>query len=84
MMLAKQILAKVNDVDDYLDSNNLAQPSFDVDGPVDFKIKSAEVEAARIAAIEATMELQDLLLGPTMLLRPIVRATPSMFKPLRG
>ena len=71
--LAKQILANVNDVDGYLGSSNLAQPSFDVNGPADFTIKSAKVEASRISAIEATMELQDLLLGPKMLLRPIVR-----------
>ena len=78
--LAKQILINVNDVNEFLEANSLAQPSFHVDGPVDFNIKSADVEASRMAAIEATMELQDLLLGPTMLLRPIVRIAPSSLK----
>ena len=73
--LAKQILANTNEVDGYLSCNNLPQPSFNVDGPVDFGIKSAEVEVSRLSAIESTMELQDLLLGPTMLLRPTVCIT---------
>ena len=72
--LATQILANANKVDGHLRSNNLPQPSFDVDGPLDLKMKPAEIEAARLSAIEASMELQDLLLGPTMLLRPVVRS----------
>lgn len=72
--LANQLVRNVNDVNAYLLSNDLPQPSFDVDGPLELGTQSApDVEAARISAIEATMELQDLLLGPTMLLRPIVR-----------
>ena len=70
--LAKQILANTNSVDEFLRSHDLPQPSFSVDGPVDFGIDSAEVESLRLSTIEATIELQDLLLGPTMLLRPIV------------
>lgn len=71
--LATRILATTTKVDGHLRSNNLLQPSFDIDGPLDLDIKSPEVEAARISAIEASIELQDLLLGPTMLLRPMVR-----------
>lgn len=74
IQLAKDILANATSVDGYFKSNNLPQPSFDTDGPVDFGIKSVEVEACRIAAIEASIELQDLLLGPKMLLRPVVRS----------
>lgn len=70
--LAKQILANAEKVDDHLKSNNLPQPSFDIDGPLEMELASKEAEAARISAIEGTMELQDLLLGPKMLLRPVV------------
>ncbi|KAL2038369.1 hypothetical protein N7G274_009019 [Stereocaulon virgatum] len=73
--LAKQILANTNSVDEFLRSNELPQPSFGVDGPVDFGIGSAEVGSLRLSTIEATIELQDLLLGPTMLLRPMYNGT---------
>ena len=76
--LVDQLSVKVKQVDNYLQSNNLPEPSFDMHGPLDMEIQSADVEAARIAAIEASMELQDLLLGPTMLLRPIVRPLPTL------
>lgn len=72
--LAKSILVNTNEVDAYLTSNRLPQPSFSIDGPIEFGTNSPDVNRARISAIEATMELQDLLLGPTMLLRPIVWA----------
>lgn len=82
VQLANQLVRNVNDLNTYLQSNDLPQPSFNVDGPIELGTQSApDVEAARISAIEATMELQDLLLGPTMLLRPIVldnlRMSPS-------
>ena len=70
--LAKQILAKTIEVDSYLTLNGLPQPSFEVNGPLDLRIKSEEVEAIRIAAIEASVELQELLLGPKILIRPVV------------
>ena len=70
--LAMQILANTVEVDSYLTLNGLPQPSFEVDGPLDLGIKSREVEANRIAAIEASVELQELLLGPKMLIRPVV------------
>lgn len=40
---------------------------------LEFQKDAPEIEKARIAAIEASMELQDLLTGPIQLLRPIVR-----------
>ena len=76
--LTDQLAVKVKQVDKYLQSNNLPEPSFDIHGPLDMEIQSADVEAARIAAIEASMELQDLLLGPTMLLRPVVCPLPTL------
>ena len=74
LQLVNQLVHNVDNVNSYLQSNSLPQPSFDLDAPLELGTKSApDVEAARISAIEATIELQDLLMGPTMLLRPMVR-----------
>ncbi|KAL9005491.1 MAG: hypothetical protein Q9188_001728 [Gyalolechia gomerana] len=70
--LASRILSNVDRVDTYLETNNLPQPSFGAEGPAELCIKSKSVEACRIATIEDAIEMQDLLLGPKMLLRPIV------------
>ena len=72
--LSEQIATNVARLHGYWKSHNLPFPSFDIDGPVDVSISTdhAEIEAARIAAIEASMELQDLLQGPMLSLRPIV------------
>ena len=73
VQLARKILANTGEVDSYLRTNNLPQPSFEVDGPVDFGAALGSAQQARLSTIEASMELQDLLLGPTMILRPMVR-----------
>jgi hypothetical protein len=61
-------------IDQYLESHGLPSPSFDVDCPRDLGIptEATEIEDARKAALEASIELQDLLQGPTSLLRPVV------------
>ncbi|KAI6080974.1 putative O-methyltransferase [Hypoxylon rubiginosum] len=55
--------AKVND---YLATNNLPQPSFDVDGPSQFPIPhdESEISAARQAVLHDCLELRALMLGP--------------------
>ncbi|KAL8658824.1 MAG: hypothetical protein Q9226_000757 [Calogaya cf. arnoldii] len=73
--LANRLHANVEQIDTYLENNKLPQPSFEARGPVDMGIKSKYIEACRIATIEDAMEIQDLLLGPKMLLRPIYNAT---------
>ena len=40
------------------------------------------MQAARLSAIEASIELQDPLLGPTMILRPMVRPASPNFATL--
>ena len=70
--LANIIQTNTAKLDAYLHENHLPSPSFDEDGPIDFGIKSPDAEGARTAAIEAGMELNDLLLGPTMNIRPVV------------
>ncbi len=71
--LATKIFANVNEIDNYIQSNNLCQPSFDVDGPLELEIESAYIRASRESAIDALVQLQDLLKGPKAILRPEVR-----------
>ena len=70
--LAALVQANTAKVDGYLRERDLPFPSFDEDGPVDFKIESDEIQKARTVAMEASLELYDLLLGPSMCLRPVV------------
>ncbi|CAF9926558.1 MAG: hypothetical protein ALECFALPRED_003473 [Alectoria fallacina] len=73
--LATLVQANTAKVDQYLQENNLPFPSFDEQGPVDFKIESDEIQNARTVAMEASLELHDLLLGPSMCLRPVLNGT---------
>lgn len=72
--LAAIVSTNTTKIDDYLISHNLPSPSFDVDHPADLGIplEAIDIDDARRAALEASMELQDLLQGPTSLLRPVV------------
>lgn len=71
--LAARIQKNTLKVDEYMRLNGLPSPTFDEDGPVDFKIHSREVQEARVIAIDSTLELHQLLLGPALCLRPVVR-----------
>ena len=70
--LAAQIQENTAKVDQYLREKSLPSPSFDVDGPVDFNIEDGEIQEAREKALESSLELHQLLLGPAMCLRPVV------------
>lgn len=72
--LAAIISTNTAKIDDYLRSHGLPSPSFDVDHPADLGIpgEAIDIDNARKSALEASIELQDLLQGPTSLLRPVV------------
>ena len=70
--LAALITRHTTTVNNHLQANGLPQPSFEIDGPTDLKMKSAHAEDARLAAIGAAIELTDLLQGPVACLRPAV------------
>lgn len=70
--LAAQIQENTAKVDQYLQSKNLPSPSFHVDGPVDFQIEDEEIQKARETALDSSLELHQLLLGPAMCLRPVL------------
>ena len=59
-------------VNEYLVAKGLPQPSFDAGGHTDLTLESKDAEEAWIAAISASIELQDLLQGPIACLRPAV------------
>lgn len=64
--LAAIIADNTKIVDDYLKSNGLSAPSFDVDGPIVLSIPAAETEVikARQTVIASTEELNKLMKGP--------------------
>lgn len=64
--LAELIHLKTKALDDYISSNSLTPPSFGSDGPLDFPIPPNEqsLQETRRAVINATSQLQDLLIGP--------------------
>lgn len=69
--LAALVLTHTVKVDNFLQENKLPTPSFHEDGPIDLGL-SPEVELARVAAIEASLRLQDLVRGPVELIRPTI------------
>ncbi|KAM0797379.1 O-methyltransferase [Usnea florida] len=75
--LAALISSNTAKVDLYLKSQGLPPPSFDVDAPNDLGIppQATDIDDARKAALEASIELQDLLQGSTSLLRPVFNGT---------
>lgn len=70
--LVAQIASHTADVEQHLISTGLPQPSFLPDGPTNMRIESPDVEKARLAAIGAAMEIQDLLQGPVACINPMV------------
>lgn len=59
-------------LDQYLKDNNLPQPSFDDHEPIWDKDFSAEIQQARIAIQDATLELSELTMGSRKLLSQAV------------
>ena len=70
--LAELIQANTRKVQGYLVEHRLPLPSFDEDGPIDLNLESEDIQDARTSVMEASLELHDLLLGPSMCLRPVV------------
>ena len=61
--LASSISANTTKIDDYLTSNNLPKPSFEIDSPVDLKLPK-DIWTAQDAVLGESTELKELLLGP--------------------
>jgi hypothetical protein len=81
LQLAQQIVANTTVLDEHLSRAGLKGPSFEPGAPIDaFQPSNADVDRAKSDAIEATIELRQLLEGPIKLLMPEVmfpnRVTP--------
>ncbi|KAF7890393.1 hypothetical protein EAF00_008708 [Botryotinia globosa] len=70
-----------NRVDEYLRQHDLPSPFFDAEGPVDFCIRSEEIQRARSLAIDGAAELADLLRGPKESLQPV---NPTSIQAIHG
>lgn len=73
MELSSIISTNTSKINEYLQSHNLPQPSFDIDAPTQpVPTGNQELEEARTKAVEASIELQQLLQGVDKLLLPEV------------
>ena len=70
--LTEDLHKNVQNLSDYLQANQLPQPSFDEDVVSDQPIESQDIRTAKTDAINACYELLDLLQGPKGLLTPAV------------
>ena len=70
--LARAILDSAQQVEDYLRTNNLPQPSFDEHSPPEVSV-SPELQQVKQKAIDAAIDIRHLLEGPAMQARPVVR-----------
>ncbi|KAF2710788.1 putative O-methyltransferase [Pleomassaria siparia CBS 279.74] len=69
--LARIIASQTDKLDKHLRSNNLPEPSFSPEAPVDpFQSSTSDIKQANISAVEAAIELRQLLEGPVKLLVP--------------
>ncbi|CAG8978096.1 hypothetical protein HYALB_00000768 [Hymenoscyphus albidus] len=75
--LSTIISTNTQKIDTYLLVNDLPQPSFQEYGPLKVLPDGSppELEQARIDAVEASIELQQLLQGPDSLLTPTINST---------
>ncbi|CAG8956540.1 hypothetical protein HYFRA_00003929 [Hymenoscyphus fraxineus] len=75
--LSTIISTNTQKIDTYLLVNDLPQPSFQEHGPLKVLPDGSppELEQARIEAVEASIELQQLLQGPDSLLTPTINST---------
>ncbi|CAG8971742.1 hypothetical protein HYALB_00007222 [Hymenoscyphus albidus] len=75
--LASIISLNTAKVDGYLEKHNKPTPSFNINAPLDLGIppEAPEIEATRKKALAASIELQDLLQGPTACSRPVLNGT---------
>ncbi|ORY18123.1 cercosporin toxin biosynthesis protein [Clohesyomyces aquaticus] len=78
VQLAQTIVAQTSILDEHIRDKNVAQPSFEPDGPTEpIQQTTPEAEKARTDVIEAAIELRQLLEGPAKSLLP-----ESNFSPL--
>lgn len=71
LQLAQIIVSQTSVIDQHIQHNNLAEPSFKPGSPVEpIQDTTPKIEEAKNKAVEATIELRQLLEGPMNLLLP--------------
>jgi hypothetical protein len=65
--LAAVVASHTRQIDDYINTQGLPQPSFDTTGPAELQLPP-QLEQARTIVLQATQELNDLLQGPRELI----------------
>jgi hypothetical protein len=70
--LAEIVASQTAVLTHYLRSNDLPEPSFASDAPIDAFGSSPDIQKAKSSVVEATIELRQLLEGPVKLLLPEV------------
>lgn len=78
--LATTISTNTEIVNAYLSEHELAQPSFDADGPLNIAIPDHEnvVKKAQAKVVSATLELHNLMKGPASALMSIAVSVPRI------
>ena len=61
--LADSIQTNTSKVEKYLSSHGIPTPSFDIETPLEMDLPD-DIEACRVAILEATDELHSLIVGP--------------------
>ncbi|KAH7380633.1 putative O-methyltransferase [Pyrenochaeta sp. MPI-SDFR-AT-0127] len=70
-LLARTIAAQTQVIDTHIQANGLPEPSFEPDAPKEpIRNATPEVDKAKIAVLEAAIELRQLLEGPVKALLP--------------
>ena len=76
--LARAILDSASKLEQHFHENQLEPPSFEEHYPPELPLTD-EMQLVRQKAVDSAMELQDLLIGPAMQLRPVVGSLWIMF-----
>jgi hypothetical protein len=81
LALSQMIASQTALINKHLQDNNHPEPSFAADGPIEaIREPTPEVEKAKNAIIEATIELRQLLEGPVKALVPEVSKLPLFIR----
>lgn len=67
--LAQTLSREAEKLDRYLKENGKQQPTFDVEGPMDFPALDEEMQKSRKEIIRASKDLYDLCVGPAETVR---------------
>lgn len=68
--LANSIQTNTSELDQYFSSHGIPTPSFDIETPLEIDLPD-DIEACRVAILEATDELHSLIMGPVQMINEL-------------